>query len=607
MAKKILLTIVLMVLLSFISTACRFIPVEAELTSTSIADIMTMESGTQPATEESQTVPPKETTAPAIYPIAPERPGFTDGWDRPLEMIAGPDSVILCGNGAALNIAGYVKGTRENFYPQGDTFEMCGVGRYKIDDNPAIQYSVDRSVFAFILKDEDQRGETVPGKLVIYDGSTATDISADVWSFALSADGQKILYRSDNTDRERGDNLFFYDVKTGESYQVSDCAGPSYCLSLLGQTFLYMEYDSSSITTSSRVMIKTEGEDARELATDMIPAAVGDDGTYAYALEESKEETCNLWVFSGQESRCIGENVLLTTIHPILFNSECSEAIFFADGNYLSREGETGVKLAIEGSIFDSTAFSHPQYQLAEEDPEIPGKEISSIRYCCTDSLQQVILLSSSKEMQLWLSEPDADVVFWFFDHKNKVQKVSKEEALALYEGQEEYLTNLNRAAEQEAYIYRVQETVFHRKGMPDVMYYLDTTNGGRQAASYIDPWNISSLDEGRQSYIGAHYFDLYMLEAPYDGTPVRVAENVSQVWSDGFGVYYVSLIEIDQNLIAYFKEPDKYFYLDEDSGTYFNELCILGDTNGIYFSPDGITFALQAETMQRYYPAGIG
>ena len=46
MAKKILLTIVLMVSLSFISTACRFIPVEAELTSsTSIADTMTMESG----------------------------------------------------------------------------------------------------------------------------------------------------------------------------------------------------------------------------------------------------------------------------------------------------------------------------------------------------------------------------------------------------------------------------------------------------------------------------------------------------------------------------------------------------------------------------------
>jgi hypothetical protein len=570
-------------------------------------------SNTSPAAETTDTseaeptlTTPVEVTPVKNEPQIPDGPGFDVDWIRPLEIIASQENVIIVGNGNIHVIEGYVPGSYTDYYPQVGDFYLCGTGRNNVDHLPTIQYSVDRSVVGLKLLEDDGQSYFDPGKLILYDGTNETVVAQDVFSFSLSADGQRIAYLAPNEVQANGDSLFLYDLETGESTLLSECAGPSYVISILGRAIVYTEYTDASSTESWRVILKLEGADNQELTQNMFPIAVSDDGLYAYALQEDGEDTCKLWSFKNGKSECIGNNVQHTYMHPILFNCDCSQVIFCAGDTYFSRNGKKGVRLDISGSIYSSTALFHVQYMMHVEET-FDRYTRPEVHYLCTDSLMNVVHEKSNEKYRSWLEIPDQDISHWFFDENLEVSYVSAEEVYQLYDGHDEYLLHLDKIIEQEAYAYRLHETIYLREDEPDMKYYLDTENGGRNAVDYLSPWIFETSDELRQSYINAHYFDLYMLEAPFDGTPIKVAENVSQVWSDEFGVYYICLEEIGSTATDYFVNPSNYIYEDLESGTMMDELGAFCDKNGLYYCTDAMTFQRAAYTLQSYVPTGMG
>ena len=591
--------IIVFMLLACILSACS-------ASSDKPSDASTRAETLDTSVEESTSTTPVEVTPVKSNPKIPEGPCFDVDWSRPLEVIASQENVIIVGNGNIHVMEGSVPGTYSNYYPQVGDFYLCGTGRHNVDHLPAIQYSVDRSVVGIKLFDDWDHNYFDPGTLLIYDGTKETVVAQDVLSFSLSADGQRVAYLSQNEAQKNGGSLFLYDVETGEATLLSDCAGPSYVFSILGRAIVYTEYTDASSTESWRVILKSEGADNQELTQNLFPIAVSDDGLYACALQKDGEDTYKLWSFKNGKSECIGNNVQHTYMHPILFNCDCSQVIFCAGDTYFSQNGKIGVPLDISGSIYSSTTLFHVQYMMHVEET-FDRYTRPEVHYLCTDSLMNVVHEKSNETHRNWLEIPDQDISHWFFDENLKVSYVSAEEVYQLYDGHDEYLLYLDKIIEQEAYAYRLHETIFRREGEPDIKYYLDTENGGRNAVGYLSPWIVETSDELRQNYINAHYFDLYMLESPYDGTPIKVAEQVSQVWSDEFGVYYICLEEIDPNMIAYFANPSKYIYEDEESGTYMYDLSFHGDTNGLYFSTDATTFNRATYTIQHYVPIGWG
>lgn len=568
-------------------------------------------SETSQTAEATETKPPP-TTSVEVTPVKnepqiPDGLGFDVDWSRPLEIIASQENVIIVGNGNIHVMEGYVPGSYTDYYPQVGSFSLCGIGRYKVDNLPTIQYSVDRSTVGLkMLEEWRYQSYADPGKLILYDGTKETVVAQDVLSFSLSADGQRVAYLSQNEASGAGDSLYIFDVATGESALLSESAGPSYILSMTGQSIVFSEYSDGSSTESWRVFLKTEGADEKELTQNMLPLAVSDDGYYAYALEEQGEDTYRLWAFQNGIGECIGSDVNHTYMTPIIFNRDCSQVIFNAGDNYFSQDGEEGVPLDIDGSIYHSTVLFHRQYMMMNE-VTVSFYERPEVHYLCTDSLMNLVHVTSDKKSRRWLQSTDDTLSFWFFDETLEVDYLSAEEAYQLYDGHDEYMVQLDKIIEQEAYAYRLHETIYQREDEPDIKFYLDTQNGGRNAVDYFDYWDFETSDELRQSYINAHYFDLYMLEAPFDGTPIKVAENVSQVWSDEYGVYYICLEEIDSYMTAYFANPSKYIYEDPESGTMVEDLRFFGDKNGLYYSTDAITFQRAAYTIQSYTPTGRG
>lgn len=593
------LLISFILLMAFFLTSCNNIPDGSSVTSQTTEITETNE--TEPAQATSV-----EVTSAKSEPVVPEGPGFTLDSSRPLDIVASYENVIIVGNGNIHDIDGYVPGSYGSYYPMVGSFNLCGIGRNQVDNLPAIQYSVDRSVVGLKILDNNRQSYFDPGKIVIYDGSNETVVAQDALSFSLSADAKKVAYLMQNEDSGINGSLFLFDVQTGESELLSETAGPSYILSMTGQSIVFTEYSDGSSSESWRVMLKTEGAEEKELTHNMFPIAVSDDGSYVYTLEEQGEDTYRLWVFQNGSSKCIGSDVKHTYMTPVIFNSECSQVIYNAGDTYFSQDGEKGVRLDVDGCVYHSTALIYLQYMMHAEET-FTNYERPEVHYLCTGSLLNVVHVTSDEKYRSWLERPDESLRFWFFNENLEVDYLSAEEVYQLYNGHDEYLIQLDKIIEQEAYAYRLHETIFRRDDEPDIKYYLDTEKGGRNAVGYMGYWNYETSDELRQSYIQAHYFDLYVCEEPFDGTPIKVAERVSQVWSDDYGVYYICLEEINQTLEDYFVNPTKYIYEEPDHGTMVIKLGACSDKNGLYYSTDGTTFQRAAYTIQSYIPMGLG
>lgn len=204
-------------------------------------------SETSQTAEATETKPPP-TTSVEVTPVKnepqiPDGLGFDVDWSRPLEIIASQENVIIVGNGNIHVMEGYVPGSYTDYYPQVGSFSLCGIGRYKVDNLPTIQYSVDRSTVGLkMLEEWRYQSYADPGKLILYDGTKETVVAQDVLSFSLSADGQRVAYLSQNEASGAGDSLYIFDVATGESALLSESAGPSYILSMTGQSIVFSEY-----------------------------------------------------------------------------------------------------------------------------------------------------------------------------------------------------------------------------------------------------------------------------------------------------------------------------------------------------------------------------
>lgn len=593
---RIAATMVLIAVLSSCSAGCFRAPEKSEATSTVGTSAVNAS-----VTETSELVPiaPTETTLVKSVPTVPDGPDFDVDFSRALEIIAGRDNVIITGNGKIHVIDGYAIGSSPA-YDYNDAGIGWGTGRFVVEDLEEIQYSIDRSVVGLIIADhtfkkpygDNPQGDLDAGKLIVYDGTNETVIAQDVLSFSLSADGKRVAYLSGNKTQANGDNLFIYSVENKESSLLSDSSGPSYAFSPTGKSVVYTEYYDAGGDASWRVFLKSEEKEKIALTDNQYPIAVSDNGSYAYVLEKVDEGTYKIWVFSNGQSTCMTEPLIFNYRNPtvIMINNDCSQLLYYSEQSNLIEVGKSDIRLDMKGSIDCSTAFFHNQYL-----PEMHGL---SARYVFSDSLINVIHGSSDQQYVAWPEKPE--VSFVSFNEQGEVCHYRKEEVYILYEGLSEYTAHIDMLTDKNDNGFT--EAIFRREGEPDVKYFLDIPDDDSNDE------NTMTAEQRHQAYIEERYFDLYMVEEPYDTSPVKVAEHVSQVWADEYGVYYICLEEISANLMAYFKNPDRYTYETEE-GVMVYDLYKhdLFDVNALFFSTDTEKFTEVAYTRQYYMDIGFG
>ena len=146
-----------------------------------------------------------------------------------------------------------------------------------------------RSIFsmdgkkAVILVDRDDEGNFT---IFYYDGMTARELSDDVVSWTISANGNVVAYVTDYDGRTGTLNI--YDASRNKSEEVTDGVGMYVILSPDGQSYSYisnLKFDYEGIIASYRPYISVNGKDAVAMDPEIEVIGLADSANYVYYIK----------------------------------------------------------------------------------------------------------------------------------------------------------------------------------------------------------------------------------------------------------------------------------------------------------------------------------
>ena len=196
-----------------------------------------------------------------------------------------------------------------------------------------------RSIFsmdgekAVILVDRDDEGNFT---IFYYDGMTARELSDDVVSWTISANGNVVAYVTDYDGRTGTLNI--YDASRNKSEEVTDGVGMYVILSPDGQSYSYisnLKFDYEGIIASYRPYISVNGKDAVAMDPEIEVIGLADYANYVYYIKwEIKKDigwVRNFFVRHGNTDTLLGDQQVIS-----YYNQDLSELLFTnSEGTYL--------------------------------------------------------------------------------------------------------------------------------------------------------------------------------------------------------------------------------------------------------------------------------
>jgi len=550
-----------------------------------------------------------------------------------LTVEEGKDNVIVLGNDQTFEIQGVLDSNSVFDYP----FE------YYSADN-----STDSSKVA-LLVDKSEEGT---GRLVLCDGTQVKEIAADVSAFRISNDGSTVAFQTGVYSEGVGCDLYIYDCTSGEMQLIAKSAGWQFVLSPKGKAIAYTVFDDPENMNSWSSVLWTESSNQVKFTRDMIPAALTDDGSIVYAIHISDASGTNsgnmdeLWAFTGKKQLLLGalhENSSYTM--EIIFNNDFTQVLFDGlNGIYFSKNGETAVLVESNKHIgLVSPACKSIRLQdFADESYSF------YLDFTCTKNLYNTLMIISSLDdvsNNIWYFTEDIQSVsltsisryesfeqidnsiLTYNDQTDElifVEDIYSEKYLSGYDSSTEFRIDCpgmrqfflakdktiyycNSEVERigDVYPLTLHRISFENQGNDEILstncaWMTKYERDNEPDIIYFFEYDETESSTGGNGYIYNHYHDLYMVEDIDGAVPVKIADNVSEVYAGDYGVYYLELDYISPNLVRYFAgdpefsgEGNKIFDVD------------LYDENKIFYSSDGTTFEYIANVGKRYMYGG--
>ncbi len=214
----------------------------------------------------------------------------------------------------------------------------------------ALQYSMDGQKAAMLVDLNDEH----VGTLNYYDGTEAKELTDDVYSFKISADGNTILYITDYVWKEYSGTLHIYDVSQIKSREVADdVAAYGLALSPDGKSYAYIsdiefeDFSNISYVRHYTSYISINGNAAEPLDSDRMVIGLSNSARYIYSANiewrAAQDSDGRLYVRHGKEEAKIGRTDAAGTC---FFNRDFSEILYSDNGSiYLSKEAGDAVKI----------------------------------------------------------------------------------------------------------------------------------------------------------------------------------------------------------------------------------------------------------------------
>lgn len=202
-------------------------------------------------------------------------------------------------------------------------------------------YSLDRSVVAFTDSN---------GTLYVFYDDEVIEVEDDVYSYKLSAKGNRIAYLT-NYEDQVGD-LMVYDMKSDKTIEITDEAymdaysevsnGP-FVLSPEGDRIGFVgDYDDEDGSFAGFTAVV--GKEPVKIGKNLYPLALSDDGKYVYHAKISNEDgSFDVTVMTKKE-----ENKLLNDVYDfrLTFNLDLSQVVYSKEGSeYISIKGADEIKM----------------------------------------------------------------------------------------------------------------------------------------------------------------------------------------------------------------------------------------------------------------------
>ncbi len=511
-------------------------------------------------------------------------------------------------------------------YPREYAMILCGGNAVKVDGVLNAYSIVPGESIAVMLLDRLENG---PGRLVVSDGVSGTEISAHVSDYRVSANGESILFVGyDNTDNGQG-GLFLYSVLLKESVRISDFSQGAICLSPDGKAVVFQD-DQSDSTEDTTCQLWMDGKRASIDAEDMQPIAVADGGSAVYFIRNYSEKNAReFWVYSNKKWTQLSEQMYPYS-ESLLLNNDGTQVLFDdREGvtyweigtettliaperrltpvlemfrkphDYTSSQEETFIAEFsgtnfLRGTFFETYQFGGITHELGFFDEGNSFLPIASTENDKIFELFDWTLLYCESESHNIVYIPDIRTVSQGVETLERAKVILCENAgnsnLCLTDEGSAYISDL------EGYtVYKdgkktdiissdfVLLDCLHRPDQPDVVYFKKI---------------LSENDDPVSTYVAAYYYDLYALEDSVSKEPSLVEEKVGCVIITEKDIYTLALEEVAGGIREYYENPNAY---DE-----INQIGPIEewDRNLISYSKDGLLF-VEMGTIERRYLAG--
>lgn len=484
----------------------------------------------------------------------------------------------------------------------------------------SLQYSINRSNVA-ILFDTNENGA---GRLILHEGIGETEIGESVFAYQLSNNGTSMAFLTDyNPETEEG-TLRYYSNSSGLSSVITENSTTFFAISPNGEHVVYQDIETSDVGINLHCRLYTASGQREDIAKEVIPIAVSDDGEYVYGTRAAKDNTktngLSLWVIGNGTETQIGNLSEKFHYQTLVFNSDCSQVFIDTndDGLSYSESGKSPISLMLEqeqikdfdslrmhrnstniddywiNSYFTGTknlSFiplnvvldDHLNKALVYFDKDMEPKVIvndvgdSIVReqtiYAYSSDLKTYIAVSHS-EVGSWeireLVSVSSSLKFIVTNNDSLFYSISTDRGLDIL-----FKTRINEVNEPQMISDRCDSWVrVSRNGKADLIYYL-------QGDLQVEP---------NPDYISLHYHDLYVVEDTPDAIPLLVSKNVGRIYSDDSGVIYWALESVAESI--------QKSYPDYCMGDVY-------DLNKLYYASDGENFQYVGIEKVMYYSPG--
>ncbi len=208
-------------------------------------------------------------------------------------------------------------------------------------------YSMDGKKSAIGVDSDDMGACT----LYYYNGTEVKEVSDDVYSFEISANGNAIAYLTDSDRDNYGITYTFnvYDASADKSKKVTDEVSDSILLSPDGKSYAYtsdIEFDDYGIIVSSASYVSVNGKEAEPLDSNMRVIGMSNSANYLYYVElgNYSDTEGKLYVRHGKTETKLGK---VDINYNVFYNQDYSEILYTNNYNtYLSRTAGDKEKIA---------------------------------------------------------------------------------------------------------------------------------------------------------------------------------------------------------------------------------------------------------------------